>query len=1197
MKTLFAFDLFPIRNSLTCYNWVNDEFLGIFSRVQGMPYAWGDVEPRLLLSKQEYNGTTSPVILLPDNLREKLNGFCGVWNEDAVERWKQLMLGRGDAADVVCEALQYAYKKFAFDQIVYWGTNRTIKNFASSVGARSVAMELGPTRYPFEETRYCDFAGVNGDAFTLNLKVADFEPMDLSRWRKENGIFLNSGEGYGPLASVHADVIERHSKPMAVIALQLDDDANSLLYSDYSGMAEMVRSVVPRLVEKGWMVAVKPHPLANPDVGDAVNRQMNVRAHQECRAFIESSFDESEVFWLDDIRPACYKTMLSKIDALICVNSSAGFEAMLMGKPVVFLGRAPFNMTGLLTLNDLIDGYDSEAYSDNVSRVANVMLNYYLYPKWQMQNPRGLVCALNRTRRLEEAADKGSTCFRDALIANPVWSDARAMSALAASVYSESEHLRHENARKDAQLATRDAQLVDLRAKLCLVNAEKYRIQHQYWDLLADEKYRVYTKICNCIDAVIPKDSGRRNLVKGAYYGLKWFYKRFKNPEVNRKPVDQALKSIARPDESRKIKTFGTLEVPRCEDPVVSIVIPVYNQFAYTYCCIRSVIANSGEIPYEVIIADDCSTDQTVDAARYIKNVRVVRTKENLRFLRNCNNAAKQVRGRYILFLNNDTVVHKGWLKSLVDLCERDPKVGVTGSKLVYSDGVLQEAGGILWRDGSAWNFGRGKNPFDSEYCYVKECDYISGAALMVRKALWNEVGGFDERFAPAYYEDTDFCFEARKHGYKVVFQPASLVTHFEGRSNGTDVAAGLKKYQVDNQKKFYEKWQSVLEEHAPNGVDVFTARDRSARRQHVFLVDHYIPTFDKDAGGRQIYFYLKTLAEMGFQVHLLGDNSCHDEPYTSTFQQMGIEVLYGKRFCPLNREAWFMENGKYLDFAFLHRPHIAINYINMVRSNTNAKIIFFGADVGQVRIKREYEITGRQALLNELKLVKQQEDLLYGAADVNLCVGSADADFVRKTYPGHPVFNIPLFIYDNFREESPGFKERKDIMFVGGFCHRPNVDAVQWFVKEIFPKIVNACPDVKFHVVGSNVPSDIKGLASEQVIIEGFLPDEKLWELYDKCRLTIAPLRYGAGVKGKVIDAMYFRSVVVTTSIGAEGIPQEPMPFAIADDAAKFADAVITLYQDAEAWEKLHRDSLEMIKANYSLAKAKSLLNQIFTK
>jgi hypothetical protein len=166
----------------------------------------------------------------------------------------------------------------------------------------------------------------------------------------------------------------------------------------------------------------------------------------------------------------------------------------------------------------------------------------------------------------------------------------------------------------------------------------------------------------------------------------------------------------------------------------------------------------------------------------------------------------------------------------------------------------------------------------------------------MIRRSLWSDLGGFDERFAPAYYEDADICFAARAAGYRVVYQPESVVYHFEGVSNGTDLDAGVKQHQVTNQAVFLDKWRELLQrEHFPNAQQVIHARDRSRHRPCVLVIDHYVPHHDRDAGGRSTYMYLKLLVARGCRVQFMGANFFPHQPYTRQLQAMGIEVLVGE--------------------------------------------------------------------------------------------------------------------------------------------------------------------------------------------------------------------------------------------------------------------------------------------------------------
>lgn len=623
--------------------------------------------------------------------------------------------------------------------------------------------------------------------------------------------------------------------------------------------------------------------------------------------------------------------------------------------------------------------------------------------------------------------------------------------------------------------------------------------------------------------------------------------------------------------------------------PLVSIVVPVYNQFEYTYRCLRSIRNNCTTVPYEIIVADDVSQDETRRIGDYFKNIRVVRQERNLGFLLNCNRAAGQAEGKYLLFLNNDTQVRPGWLESLVDLAESDGTIGLVGSKLVYPDGRLQEAGGIVWNDAGGWNFGRLDDPGQAEYNYVKEVDYVSGASIMVRHDLWKKLGGFDERYVPAYYEDTDLAFEIRRLGYRVVYQPKSEVVHFEGISHGTDTGGGVKKHQVENRKKFAAKWKEVLErEHFPDAKEVFLARDRSRSRKHVLFVDHYLPHFDQDAGSKAAFQYLKILRDSGMQVHFIGDNFWHypDTPYLDALTQTGIEVLYGERYANRWRE-WLRENGRYFDYVILSRPHIAVKYIDLVKEVSDAKIIYFGHDLHFLREERQYRVTGDERHLEESRYWREKETDLISKADVGYFFSEVEKDVLAEENPALDVDVVPLFIYDRFIEPDYDPSRRRDIMFVGGFAHRPNVDAMQWFVKEVWPRIRAELEGVRLYIIGSNPPEEITALANEEITVTGYVSDEVLEEYYRRCRMVVAPLRFGAGIKGKVVDALYYGMPVVTTPIGAEGLPDAGRYMEVHEDAGSFASAVCELYRDDERLVGMSEGGVEYCRKYFSVSRA----------
>ena len=656
--------------------------------------------------------------------------------------------------------------------------------------------------------------------------------------------------------------------------------------------------------------------------------------------------------------------------------------------------------------------------------------------------------------------------------------------------------------------------------------------------------------------------------------------------------VDARFPDAATPKAIAELPPIPADEVlafPESDQPKVSIVIPVYNEWVITHRCLWSILQYT-EGEYEVIIADDCSTDETANIANYVTGVTVVRQEENQRFLKNCNRAAEKAQGDFLLLLNNDTTVTKGWLAPLLKLFE-NADVGIVGPKLLFPNGKLQEAGGIIWDDASGWNYGRADDPSRPQYNYVRETDYVSGAALMIRRSLWQELGGFDEAFVPAYYEDTDLCFAVRAAGYKVVYQPASTVVHYEGMTNGTDLGGGQKQYQVVNQKRFFEKWQEELKRfHFPNAEQVARARDRSREKRGVLVIDHYVPHYDKDAGSRSTWMYLKHMVAMGYRVAFMGANFFPHQPYTEQLQQLGVEVVVGEA-AARQLDAWLIENLPYFDHVFLHRPHVAEQFLSTLKKQRHCPpISFVGHDLHFLRTHREFQLKGNPELEHEAQEWRERELAIIKATDTTLYFSKIEVDEVQQLAPDAHVKAIPLFILEDLKlarvtTETPSF------IFVAGFNHPPNVDAAQWLVKEILPLVLSAVPNVQLDIVGSNPSSEVLALTSDVVSVHGYVSENRLHELYARTHCAVVPLRFGAGVKGKVLEAIQMGVPMVTTDIGAEGIPDADDVMAIANDPQDFAKAVIHQLLGVKENSPARED---WIRAHFSPAAALAALEEI---
>ncbi|MGE4055884.1 MAG: glycosyltransferase, partial [Vicinamibacterales bacterium] len=537
---------------------------------------------------------------------------------------------------------------------------------------------------------------------------------------------------------------------------------------------------------------------------------------------------------------------------------------------------------------------------------------------------------------------------------------------------------------------------------------------------------------------------------------------------------------------------------------------------------------------------------------------------------------AAVARGEYIVFLNNDTAVLPGWLEALSGTLRSRRDAGAVGARLIYPDGRLQEAGTIVWQDGEGWNYGKNADREAPEFCYVREVDYCSGACLMVRRNLFEDLGGFDLRYAPAFYEDSDLCFRLREQGFVVLYQPAATIVHHEGATAGTDLATGVKRRQAVNRMRFLERHRPALgAQHPHDSRRVRRARDRRPGLR-ILVIDHMVPHHDHDSGSVRMAAILRIFSELGHAVTFLPDNLARIEPYTGELQQEGVEVMYG----PLSSQQWLKACIADFDVVILCRAHFAAKYLSVVRSAGRRPFtIFDTVDLHHLREERMAVLEGDASLRAAAARTREVEVSVMQACDM-VWVTSTHEQQVLSTYSALPPVEVVPNIHE-IRNDVAGPGGRRHLLFIGGFRHPPNEDAVVYFVEQVLPLVTKQLRTAQLLVVGSNASPRIQNLASSEVAILGHVSD--VAALFDTCRVSVAPLRYGAGVKGKVSQSLAWGLPVVTTPIGAEGLGLVDREHAmIAQDPAEFAERIIELYHDDGLWRKLSENGRRHVQAHF---------------
>ncbi len=642
-----------------------------------------------------------------------------------------------------------------------------------------------------------------------------------------------------------------------------------------------------------------------------------------------------------------------------------------------------------------------------------------------------------------------------------------------------------------------------------------------------------------------------------------------------------ASRKLARTALEFFLSSRSNLILPSSTQPRLSILIVAFNQAELTFKCLLSLIENTPE-DAEVIIVDNGSYDETQDLLNQVEGAHVVRNEENLHFIRGANQAAKEAQGEYILFLNNDTQVLPGSIQSALNTIQSAADIGAVGGKLILPDGSLQEAGSIIWDDGSCIAYGRGDNPFASQYMFMRDVDYSSAAFLLTRRKTFFDLGGFDEVFKPAYYEDSDYCFKLWKKEMRVVYDPNAAVIHFEfGSSTIKENAIQL---QISNRKIFFENHASQLSNQPdPNVANFLEARTHLPPVKKILFIDDRVPHPTIGSGFPRAHALLLSLRRLNCFV------TCYpmffiNEDWSSAYSDVPqeVEIILGAGHLSLQK---FLEERKdFYDAVIISRsPNMEIvQQLRQKREDLfqNMRVIYDSEALFSMREAQLRLAKGEKISEEEIQKLTQKEIALAESADVVLSASRSEQEVLSSnlTQPVH-VLGHCLTIAPTSRT----FSERKGLLFVGAIHDEesPNADSIRWFVKEIFPLIQNKS-DLHLTIAGIDHSDSIAALAGDQIHVAGYVED--LAELYDAARIFIAPTRFAAGIPLKIFDAAAHGIPIVSTSLLGQQLGwTNGEELLLADNAEDFAESCIKLYNNPELWQKLRDNSLSRVMKDCS--------------
>jgi O-antigen biosynthesis protein len=642
-------------------------------------------------------------------------------------------------------------------------------------------------------------------------------------------------------------------------------------------------------------------------------------------------------------------------------------------------------------------------------------------------------------------------------------------------------------------------------------------------------------------------------------------------------------------EKERLIKIYATylqsfldskvkLKLATQNKPLISIILVLYNRSELTLQCLLSLNNNCKE-SYELIIVDNNSSDSTSELLKQLEGVRIISNTENLHFLLASNQAAREAKGEYILFLNNDTQVLPGSIASAVKTITDADDVGAVGGKIILLDGSLQEAGSIVWKDGSCLGYGRGDSPLNPMYMFKRDVDYCSGAFLLTKRNIFIENGGFDEDYKPAYYEETDYCLRLWRMNQRVVYDPNVIILHYEfASSRSIDSALSL---QAKNKNILINKHKDKLLDHySPDPVNILLARDVHNYRGRILFVDDRVPHSFLGSGFPRAREILHSFLELNYFVTFFPLSS-YEESWKSVYQDIpnDTEIMIG--YGPEKFEKFLRERKDYYDIVFISRPHNFKALKSIIEKKRelfpNLKFIYDAEALFSIRDIFKSKILENELLVDDASRMIAKELELASCADRIVSVSEQEGQKFSD-YGYEQVFTLGHQV--TLEPTKNSFENRSDILFLGAIHEddSPNADSIYWFVNEILPLIQNSLSsDLKLNIVGCVTSRKILDLSCENVKMWGKVDDIK--GLFNTSKIFIAPTRFAAGIPMKVHTSAGYGLPIVTTSLIASQLNWENgVDLLTADDRISFAKQCINLYTSPSLWQKLRSNSLKRV-------------------